>query len=142
MPVSISTVYCYSISSPKFTVNLEHAQDNTQVAQHINLYCTALVIFFSGTKLWEIIAEVVHMCMFPSPLNPFAVDRRYFDSLPLAERIIATGAMANFLQEILADGNHPYNARGTYVVQCKCTYYDVRLTNTNVSHNLSTLRDA
>lgn len=65
-----------------------------------------------GTKLWEIIAEVVHMCMFPSPLNPFAVDHRYFNSLPLAERIIATGAMANFLQEILADGNHPYNARG------------------------------
>ncbi|XP_028404992.1 uncharacterized protein LOC114527502 isoform X2 [Dendronephthya gigantea] len=64
-----------------------------------------------GTKLWEIIAEVVHMCMFPSPLNPFAVDHRYFDSLPLAERIIATGAIANFLQEILADGNHPYNAR-------------------------------
>ena len=52
------------------------------------------------------------MCMFPLPLNPFAVDHRYFDSLPLAERIIATGAMANILQEILADGNHPYNARG------------------------------
>jgi hypothetical protein len=50
--------------------------------------------------------------MFPSPLNPFAVDHRYFDSLPLAERIIATGAMANLLQEILANGNHPYNARG------------------------------
>ena len=64
-----------------------------------------------GTKLWEIIAEVIQMCMFPSPLNPFAVDHRYFDSLPLAERIIATGAMANLLQEILANGNHSYNAK-------------------------------
>lgn len=64
-----------------------------------------------GTKLWEIIAEVVQMCMYPLPLNPFAVDHRYFDSLPLSERIIATGAMANFLQEILSDGDHPFNAR-------------------------------
>lgn len=52
------------------------------------------------------------MCMYPRPLNPFAVDYRYFDTLPLAERIIATGATVNFLQDVLAAGDHPFNARG------------------------------
>ena len=58
-------------------------------------------------------AEVVKLCMYPSPLNPFAVDFKYFEGLPLAQRVIATGAMAHFLQKVVASGDHAYNARGT-----------------------------
>ena len=55
--------------------------------------------------------------MHPSPLNPFAVDFKYFEGLPLVQRVIATGAMAHFLQKVVASGDHAYNARGT----CYCT---------------------
>ena len=72
-----------------------------------------LNVSFSDTKLWDIMAEVVKLCMYPSPLNPFAVDFKYFEGLPLAQRVIATGAMAHFLQKVVASGDHAYNARGT-----------------------------
>ena len=64
------------------------------------------------TKLWDIIAEAVKLCMSPAPLNPFAVDFKYFEGLQLVERVIATGAMANFLQKVVTSGDHAYNARG------------------------------
>jgi len=67
---------------------------------------------FSDTKLWDIIAEVVKLCMYPAPLNPFAVDFKYFEGLPLVQRVIAMGAMAHFLQKVVASGDHAYNARG------------------------------
>ena len=70
-------------------------------------------VSLSDTKLWDIMAEVVKLCMYPSPLNPFAVDFKYFEGLPLAQRVIATGAMAHFLQKVVASGDHAYNARGT-----------------------------
>ena len=72
-----------------------------------------LNVSISDTKLWDIMAEVVKLCMYPSPLNPFAVDFKYFEGLPLAQRVIATGAMAHFLQKVVASGDHAYNARGT-----------------------------
>ena len=71
------------------------------------------ICLHSDTKLWDIIAEVVKLCMYPAPLNPFAVDFTYFEGLPLVQRVIATGAMAHFLQKVVASGDHAYNARGT-----------------------------
>ncbi|XP_070538099.1 uncharacterized protein [Ptychodera flava] len=53
------------------------------------------------TKIWDIIAELVKIATLPSPRNPFAVDMEYFDQLPFMERILATGAMVNFLQKVL-----------------------------------------
>ena len=50
--------------------------------------------------------------MYPAPLNPFAVDFKYFEGLPLVQRVIATGAMAHFLQKVVASGDHAYNDRG------------------------------
>lgn len=50
--------------------------------------------------------------MYPAPLNPFAIDFKYFEGLPLVQRVIATGAMAHFLQKVVASGDHAYNARG------------------------------
>ncbi|XP_022797492.1 uncharacterized protein LOC111335740 isoform X4 [Stylophora pistillata] len=63
------------------------------------------------TKLWDIIAEIVKLCMYPAPLNPFSIDFKYFEGLPLVQRVIATGAMAHFLQKVVASGDHAYNAR-------------------------------
>ncbi|XP_068689729.1 uncharacterized protein [Montipora foliosa] len=63
------------------------------------------------TKLWDIIAEVVKLCMYPSPLNPFSVDFKYFEGLPLVQRVIASGAMVHFLQKVVTSGDHAYNAR-------------------------------
>ncbi|XP_027054911.1 uncharacterized protein LOC113681966 isoform X2 [Pocillopora damicornis] len=63
------------------------------------------------SKLWDIIAEIVKLCMYPAPLNPFAIDFKYFEGLPLVQRVIATGAMAHFLQKVVASGDHAYNAR-------------------------------
>ncbi|XP_032230912.1 uncharacterized protein LOC5506625 isoform X2 [Nematostella vectensis] len=63
------------------------------------------------TKLWDIIAEIVKLCMYPAPLNPFTVDFKYFEGLPSGERLIATGAMASFLQKVVTSGEHAYNAR-------------------------------
>ena len=51
--------------------------------------------------------------MCPSPLNPFAIDFKYFEGLPLVHRVIASGAMAHFLQKVVTSGDHAYNARGT-----------------------------
>ncbi|XP_031565577.1 uncharacterized protein LOC116300779 isoform X2 [Actinia tenebrosa] len=65
----------------------------------------------NDSKLWDIIGEVVKLCMYPAPLNPFAIDFQYFEGLSLGERLIATGAMVNFLQKVVSSGDHIYNAR-------------------------------
>ncbi|XP_065840493.1 uncharacterized protein [Oscarella lobularis] len=62
-------------------------------------------------KIWDIVAELVSICTMPAPKNPFAVDIEYFQSLPLAESVLATGAMANFLRTVLAHKEHFYDAK-------------------------------
>uniref|UniRef100_UPI00398F5D16 uncharacterized protein isoform X1 n=2 Tax=Pristiophorus japonicus TaxID=55135 RepID=UPI00398F5D16 len=64
----------------------------------------------SDVLIWEIVAELVKVCTWPPPPNPFTLDMRYFKSLPLIERFLASGAMANFLQRIVIYGNRdrPY----------------------------------
>ena len=89
-----------------FTLHLMFSLFTFILADNLN-------VSLSDTKLWDIMAEVVKLCMYPSPLNPFAVDFKYFEGLPLAQRVIATGAMAHFLQKVVASGDHAYNARGT-----------------------------
>ncbi|XP_059500261.1 uncharacterized protein LOC132209074 [Stegostoma tigrinum] len=59
----------------------------------------------SGGQIWEIVAELVELCTWPTPSNPFTLDIRYFESLPLIERFLASGAMADFLQRIVIHGN-------------------------------------
>jgi hypothetical protein len=55
----------------------------------------------SDVKVWDIIAELVKLCTYPPPNNPFAVDFEYFDNLPIEERLLATAAMVNFLQKMI-----------------------------------------
>jgi len=51
--------------------------------------------------VWDIVAELVKLCTFPSPRNPFQIDFDYFDMLPLQEKVLASAAMVNVLQKIL-----------------------------------------
>ena len=72
--------------------------------------------------------------MYPAPLNPFAIDFKYFEGLPLVQRVITTGAMAHFLQKVVASGDHAYNARGGELIwgigkQYKYMYCHVYLFN-------------
>lgn len=57
------------------------------------------------------IAELVQVCTSPSA-NPFAVDLDYFESLPVAEKLLATSAMLSLLKFLLHSGSRPYNKRG------------------------------
>ena len=68
------------------------------------------------TKVWDVIAELVHICTSPSPKNPFAVDLDYFEALPVTERVLASAAMISLLRSILASGTHRYDRRGTLLL--------------------------
>ncbi|XP_062521420.1 uncharacterized protein LOC134196335 isoform X2 [Corticium candelabrum] len=62
-------------------------------------------------RVWDIIAELVAICTVPAPKDPFAVDLSYYDTLPVAESVLATGAMINFLQKVLDTGGHMCNSK-------------------------------
>lgn len=51
--------------------------------------------------IWDIIAELIKLCTYPSPVNPFEVDFDYFTTLSLPEQVLASAAMVNFLQKII-----------------------------------------
>ncbi|CAG8461139.1 36785_t:CDS:2 [Racocetra persica] len=51
-------------------------------------------------KLWEIIAEVITLSLSPPPENPFEINHSYYDTLPLEECAVSTGAMVDFLQKV------------------------------------------
>uniref|UniRef100_W5N996 Si:dkey-19b23.7 n=1 Tax=Lepisosteus oculatus TaxID=7918 RepID=W5N996_LEPOC len=45
-----------------------------------------------GTRVWDMVSELVTLCTTPAPINPFALDLRYLERLPLAERFLGSGA--------------------------------------------------
>ncbi|KAF9961876.1 hypothetical protein BGZ70_008194, partial [Mortierella alpina] len=51
-------------------------------------------------RLWDIMAEIITLTLSPSPINPFRINHAYFDTLPLEECVVATGAMLDFLQRV------------------------------------------
>ncbi|CAG8491708.1 6761_t:CDS:2 [Funneliformis caledonium] len=51
-------------------------------------------------KLWDIIAEVITLCLDKAPENPFEIDHSYYDTLPIEEMAVSTGAMVDFLQKV------------------------------------------
>ncbi|GJJ73857.1 hypothetical protein EMPS_06215 [Entomortierella parvispora] len=51
-------------------------------------------------RLWDIMAEIITLTLSPSPINPFRINHAYFDSLPLEECVVATGAMMDFLRRV------------------------------------------
>lgn len=70
------------------------------------------ITFAIDVQVWDVVAELVKICTAPSPPNPFAVDLDYFTSLPASERVLASAAMVNLLQQILSTGSHSYDRRG------------------------------
>ncbi|XP_051928172.1 uncharacterized protein si:dkey-19b23.7 isoform X2 [Hippocampus zosterae] len=58
-----------------------------------------------GIRVWDVVSELVSLCTVPFPSNPFALDMRYIQSLPVSERFLATGALLNFLETYAVCGN-------------------------------------
>lgn len=54
----------------------------------------------SDYNIWDIVAELVKLCCYPAPINPYEIDFDYFDSLTLPEQVLGTAAMCNFLQKV------------------------------------------
>ena len=75
--------------------------------------------------MWHIVAELVKLCTYPPPLNPFAVHMEFFDAMSTQERLFATGAMMQFLQKIIiySQEDKPYTAKGTLLLRSIDKYY-------------------
>ncbi|XP_052458438.1 uncharacterized protein LOC128017207 [Carassius gibelio] len=58
-----------------------------------------------GTHVWDIVSEMVGLCTMPPPDNPFSLDMSYLQTLSLPERFLVTGALLNFLEMIVVQGN-------------------------------------
>ena len=61
--------------------------------------------------LWNVIDEILKLSMNQLPVNPFAVDHAYFNTLSLEKSVIVTGALLELLQKIHAR-SPPYAAEG------------------------------
>ena len=83
----------------------------------------------SDVKVWDIVAELVHICTEPCPPNPFDVDLDYFAALPTAERFLASGAMVGFLRQLLAGSRHAFDRRGKTLFH-HCAHDNVLLLTT------------
>lgn len=55
--------------------------------------------------MWDVVNELVGLCTMPPPDNPFSLDMRYLQTLPLPERFLVTGALFNFLEMIVVQGS-------------------------------------
>lgn len=61
--------------------------------------------------------ELVGLCTMPPPDNPFSLDMRYLQTLPLPERFLTTGALLHFLEMIVIQGSRKepfYNLGGCH----------------------------
>ena len=61
------------------------------------------IVLYPVTEVfpWDLIAELVKLCTYPAPRNPFEIDFDYFEMLPVSEKVLATAAMVTILQKIL-----------------------------------------
>ncbi|KAJ2395952.1 hypothetical protein GGI23_004104, partial [Coemansia sp. RSA 2559] len=49
---------------------------------------------------WDVLVEVICTTLSPPPENPFSIDYPYFDKITIEERVVATGAMLEFLRRV------------------------------------------
>lgn len=61
-------------------------------------------IVFSDIHVWDMVSELVGLCTMPPPDNPFSLDTRYLQTLPLPDRFLVTGALLNFLEVLVVQG--------------------------------------
>ncbi|KAK0061107.1 hypothetical protein Bpfe_009635 [Biomphalaria pfeifferi] len=52
-------------------------------------------------KIFDIVAEIVKLCTYPAPRNPFEVDLDYFNFLKQPDQLLASAAMTFLLQKIV-----------------------------------------
>ncbi|XP_062372646.1 uncharacterized protein si:dkey-19b23.7 isoform X2 [Sardina pilchardus] len=55
--------------------------------------------------VWDVVSELVGLCTMPPPDNPFSLDTRYLQTLPLPDRLFVTGALIGFLEALVVRGN-------------------------------------
>ncbi len=72
------------------------------------------LFLFSDVRVYDVLAELVKLCTYPPPNNPFAVDFSYFEPLTPQDKLLATGAMINFLHKVVITRREPreYTAKG------------------------------
>eukprot|EP00039_Didymoeca_costata_P015276 m.257118 g.257118 ORF g.257118 m.257118 type:complete len:247 (-) comp16189_c0_seq4:1760-2500(-) len=64
----------------------------------------------SSVRIWDVIHEIIEICTQPNPSNPFAIDLDFFKSLTTVDRLLSTAAMVYFLQRVLDNGQHAFDA--------------------------------
>ncbi|KAL2079614.1 hypothetical protein ACEWY4_025358 [Coilia grayii] len=55
--------------------------------------------------VWDMVSELVGLCTMPPPDNPFSLDTRYLQTLPLPDRFLVTGALLSFLEALVVQGS-------------------------------------
>ena len=92
-----------------FIVFLTHPPPNQLHSHHY---------WSTEVHIWDIIGEVVKLCMYPAPRNPFAVDMDYFLSLSTHQQLLPTAAMMVCLQKIVlhTSDDRRYAGKGRGVV--------------------------
>lgn len=79
-----------------------------------------LIYLFAEVYIWDVIAELVKLCMYPAPRNPFAVNMNYFHALSPQQQVLSTGAMISCLQKIIlhtAD-DRQHAGKGKHAEKC------------------------
>ncbi|XP_063043264.1 uncharacterized protein si:dkey-19b23.7 [Engraulis encrasicolus] len=69
--------------------------------------------------VWDMVSEVVGLCTMPPPDNPFSLDTRYLQTLPLPDRFLVTGALLGFLEALAVQGNQAEVYYDKVVVEMK-----------------------
>lgn len=88
-----------------------------------NIY-VLLCLSLTGTRVWDVVNESVSLCTMLPPDNPFSLDMRYLQTLPLPERFLATGTLLNFLEMIVVQGHRKkpfYDLGGCHAVNSEST---------------------
>ena len=77
------------------------------------------MLTLTDIKIWDVLAELVKLCTYPAPLNPFAIDFNYFENLQPKERLLATGAMVSLLRKMVISRNEDkiYTAKGRHLLE-------------------------
>lgn len=79
--------------------------------------------FFVDVSLWEIVTEILSMTL--NPTNPFEIDFEFIDKLPLEEKVLLTGSLLAFLENVYvqADPTITFVDEGSNKRIFKSTHY-------------------
>ncbi|KAJ3317674.1 hypothetical protein HDU76_001093 [Blyttiomyces sp. JEL0837] len=95
-------------SHHKRLVQLEADDSEIDADMPLKLNSTHAWLDGQDIRIIDIVSEVISLVLQPPPGNPFAVDHDFFDTLPVQESVLATGALIQFLKGIYMM-NRPYS---------------------------------